>query len=90
MLCYIDDKPCTFCNIKENVGSRIVVEANLFAFKDRSPSARIHFLIIPKIHIDTVKKLDGSDVVLLENMLVLGKELLKQQGFNPDDNSQVR
>ncbi|CEP14202.1 hypothetical protein [Parasitella parasitica] len=63
---------------------------DLIAFKDRSPSAQVHLLIIPKNHIETVKNLDGGDVVLLEKMLNLGKEMLKQQGFNPEDSLQVR
>ncbi|KAL9558724.1 hypothetical protein MBANPS3_000771 [Mucor bainieri] len=63
---------------------------DLIAFKDRSPSAQVHLLIIPKNHIRTVKNLDGGDVVLLEKMIALGKELLRQQGFNPDDTTQVR
>ncbi|KAI9487571.1 MAG: HIT-like domain-containing protein [Benjaminiella poitrasii] len=82
---------CTFCNIKENIGSRVVAETDkLIAFKDRSPSAKIHLLVIPKFHIETVKNLDASDLPLLQKMIVLGKELLKEQGYDPDDNTQVR
>ncbi|KAF1798482.1 HIT-like domain-containing protein [Mucor lusitanicus] len=91
LCCVAADETCTFCNIKAAIGARLVTETDdLIAFKDRSPSAQVHLLIIPKNHIRTVKNLDGGDVVLLEKMIVLGKELLRQQGFNPDDSTQVR
>ncbi|GAA5800685.1 hypothetical protein HPULCUR_006121 [Helicostylum pulchrum] len=60
------------------------------AFHDRSPSAQLHLLVIPKNHIRTIKDLDGGDVPLLQEMIDLGKTLLKEQGFNPDDDSQIR
>ncbi|KAI7899570.1 HIT-like domain-containing protein [Cokeromyces recurvatus] len=91
--CCLSDinKVCTFCNIKENIDSRIVFETDeLIAFRDRSPSAKTHLLIIPKNHIETVKHLDGGDIVLLQKMIILGKTLLKEQGYNPDDTTQVR
>ncbi|KAI9338422.1 HIT-like domain-containing protein [Pilaira anomala] len=93
MICCFGSKnaECVFCNIKEAAGSRIVSETeNLIAFQDRSPSAQLHLLVIPKSHIRTVKDLDGGDVPLLHEMINLGKTLLKEQGFNPDDDSQIR
>jgi diadenosine tetraphosphate (Ap4A) HIT family hydrolase len=36
----------------------------LVAFHDRSPSAKMHLLIIPKEHIRTVKDLDVPDIPL--------------------------
>lgn len=86
-----ENAECIFCEIKEVVGSRIVKETeNLVAFRDRSPSAQLHLLVIPKHHVRTVKDLDGGHVPLLQEMLELGTELLKEQGYNPDDSSQVR
>ncbi|KAI8891115.1 HIT-like protein [Backusella circina FSU 941] len=91
LCCFGGEKPCIFCNIEENVGSRKVLETDeLVAFHDRSPSAKMHLLIVPKEHIRTVKDLDAPDVPLLEKMIDLGRKLLTEQGYNPDDSSQVR
>ncbi|KAI8079336.1 hypothetical protein BDF21DRAFT_419910 [Thamnidium elegans] len=93
MLCCFgsENAVCTFCNYKETIGSRVVAQTETcVAFHDRSPSAQLHLLVISKNHIRTIKDLDAGDVPLLQEMIDLGKTLLKEQGFNPDDDSQIR
>ncbi|KAI9265755.1 histidine triad family protein [Helicostylum pulchrum] len=93
MLCCFgsENAVCTFCDYKETIGARVVAQTETcVAFHDRSPSAQLHLLVIPKNHIRTIKDLDGGDVPLLQEMIDLGKTLLKEQGFNPDDDSQIR
>ncbi|KAI8987697.1 kinase-like domain-containing protein [Mycotypha africana] len=62
---------------------------DLLAFKDRSPSANVHLLIIPKHHIGTVRNLTQDDIPLLEKMLILGKQLLREQGYDVENMSQI-
>ncbi|KAI8062280.1 HIT-like domain-containing protein [Gilbertella persicaria] len=86
-----DTRVCPFCHIKEAVGERWVTETeDLVAFQDRSPSAQLHLLVIPKNHIKTVKDLGQGDIPLLQQMIELGRRLLKENGFNPDNTSQTR
>ncbi|KAI9264993.1 HIT-like domain-containing protein [Phascolomyces articulosus] len=82
---------CPFCNVSTDIGFRIVHEdEQLIAFHDRSPAGAVHLLIIPREHITTVKALDSTHVSLLEKMMNLGRRLLSEQGYNPDDDSQAR
>ncbi|KAI8138344.1 HIT-like domain-containing protein [Fennellomyces sp. T-0311] len=84
-------RSCPFCNVTAENGFRIVHEDDdLIAFHDRSPGASVHILVIPREHITTVKALDSSHVPLLEKMMFLGRQLLSDQGFNPDDDTQAR
>ncbi|KAI9493566.1 HIT-like domain-containing protein [Zychaea mexicana] len=84
-------RSCPFCQVSVDNGFRIVHEDDhLIAFHDRSPGAKVHLLIIPRAHITTVKALDNSHVPLLEKMMDLGRKLLSDQGFKPDDDTQAR
>ncbi|CEI94686.1 HIT-like protein [Rhizopus microsporus ATCC 52813] len=90
--CLGSQDACVFCNIVHNIGeTRIIVETeHLVAFRDRSPSAKVHFLVIPKEHIETIKDLTREHISLLHEMTELGKRLLKEEGFNPEDETQIR
>ncbi|RCH99019.1 hypothetical protein CU098_008686 [Rhizopus stolonifer] len=84
--------PCIFCNVRKTIEeTRIVAETeHLIAFRDWSPSAKVHLLVIPKEHIATVKDLTQEHSTLIHGMLMLGKKLLKEHGFDPEDESQTR
>ncbi|EIE75363.1 hypothetical protein RO3G_00067 [Rhizopus delemar RA 99-880] len=86
------EKPCIFCNVSDTIGiTRIVAETeHLVAFRDRSPSAKVHLLVIPKEHISTVKDLSREHMPLLHEMVELGKRLLKEEGFDPENEDQIR
>ena len=53
---------CLFCEIaNKNIPSDIVFEDDkIIAFKDISPQAPVHVLIIPKKHFDSLDSLDES------------------------------
>lgn len=77
---------CIFCKIaKKEINSEIIYEnENVIAFKDLSPKAKIHVLIVPKKHYETI--LDIDDKEILNDMLVAVKEIAKkynidEQGF---------
>jgi histidine triad (HIT) family protein len=73
---------CIFCKIASGlIPSRKVYEDDdILAFHDLHPVAPVHFLIIPKLHIENLY--DGN----LEHQLVLGKilgmagQLARQEG----------
>ncbi|KDN40957.1 hypothetical protein K437DRAFT_275581 [Tilletiaria anomala UBC 951] len=77
---------CIFCNPTRAGGFRIVHEDNSFiAFYDRSPAARVHLLVVPRVHIANVKTLrsrrqgegkgDGNDddAKLIKQMHAFGQ-----------------
>ncbi|KAL0075030.1 histidine triad family protein [Phycomyces blakesleeanus] len=73
---------CVFCSVSTENGFSIIYEDDtLIAFHDRSPGARFHALVIPRDHVSTVKVLDTSHVPLLERMIGLGHQLLKDRGY---------
>jgi len=68
---------CLFCKIaKGEVGSVKVFEnENIFAFNDINPKAKIHILIIPKNHIESIKHLQQTDIKLAGEILLVAKEI---------------
>ncbi|TPX31653.1 hypothetical protein SmJEL517_g05076 [Synchytrium microbalum] len=71
---------CTFCNIIERkIPAEIVFENDeLMAFRDISPSAQQHLLIVPKTHIGNISHLGCKDAPLLERMEHVGEQLLSR------------
>lgn len=77
---------CIFCKIaNKEINSEIVYEnKNVVAFKDLNPKAKIHILIVPKKHYETILDLDDKEI--MEDMLIAVKEIAKkynidEQGF---------
>lgn len=70
---------CIFCKIaKKEINSQIVYEDDVcVAFKDISPQAPVHILIIPKKHIESIDKIgkEEKDIisVLIENVSKVAK-----------------
>ncbi|KAI8092517.1 HIT-like domain-containing protein [Halteromyces radiatus] len=84
-------RSCPFCTVSTENGFSIVQETeDLIAFRDRSPAAKIHFLVIPRNHIGTVKDLEKKDISLVQQMIGLGQQLLKEQGYEINDKDQIR
>ena len=54
---------CVFCKIADGeIPSDIIYEdQKVIAFNDLDPQAPIHFLVIPKKHIESLAKLDEED-----------------------------
>ncbi len=73
---------CLFCKmiagvIKPNV---VFEDENILAFRDISPQAPVHILIIPKHHIPTLNELD--DTLLAGQLLQTAVKLAKQEGLS--------
>ncbi|ORZ20331.1 scavenger mRNA decapping enzyme C-term binding-domain-containing protein [Absidia repens] len=82
-------RPCPFCDVSAENGFAVVQETeDLIVFKDRSPAASLHLLVIPRKHIGTVKNLEKKDIPLLQKMIGLGQQLLKEQGYQIDDDKE--
>lgn len=68
---------CLFCKIVagELPANRLYEDGELLAFRDISPKAPFHGLIIPKIHIATLNDLEPSHAELAGRMFLVAKEL---------------
>ena len=70
---------CIFCSIiAKQVPASIVYETNaLLVINDINPQAPIHYLIIPKKHIQDVRFLSAEDAQLVSDLLFAASELSK-------------
>ena len=75
---------CIFCKIiaGDIPSSKIYEDDELIAFNDIRPIAPVHFLIVPKQHIESLLECDAKQQALLGRMLLLAPELARQQGLN--------
>jgi histidine triad (HIT) family protein len=73
---------CLFCKIVEGtVPSRKLYEdADILAFHDIRPIAPVHFLIIPKQHIETLYDASMTHHVALGKMLAMAGTLARDAG----------
>ena len=62
------------------ISSEIIYEDDfVFAINDINPVARIHILVIPKKRIDTLNQMNEEDTTLLGHMVLVSKNLAKEQ-----------
>jgi histidine triad (HIT) family protein len=73
---------CVFCKIiaGDIPADKVYENENILAFKDISPQAPTHFLVIPKKHIETLMDVSIEDQALLGEMMYVGQELAKKAG----------
>ncbi|HSR01377.1 MAG TPA: histidine triad nucleotide-binding protein [Methylophilaceae bacterium] len=74
---------CLFCNIiNRTIPSKIIYEDDdIIVFNDIKPMAKVHFLIVPKLHIDGLKECKETHQSLLGKMLLLAPKLAAEQGL---------
>lgn len=78
------DPNCLFCKIIEKqIPSNIVYEDDqVVAFKDISPQAPLHVLIVPRVHIPSMNELTPAQSTLLGHIGLVAKELAKRSGVD--------
>ncbi|HEX4333623.1 MAG TPA: histidine triad nucleotide-binding protein [Usitatibacter sp.] len=76
---------CIFCKIVEGkIPSRKVYEDDeMLAFHDINPVAPVHFMMIPKKHIDSLAHVGDADAALLGRIMARAGRLAAEQG-SPD------
>lgn len=74
---------CIFCKIATGEIPANVVheESEILAFRDLTPQAPAHILIIPKRHIATIDETDDNDESLLGKMVLTAKKIAKAEGL---------
>ncbi|MBI1834325.1 MAG: histidine triad nucleotide-binding protein [Burkholderiales bacterium] len=73
---------CIFCKIvaKQIPATVLYEDEDFLAFNDINPIAPVHFLIIPKKHIDSLSHANVAESALLGKMLSLAPKLAEQEG----------
>jgi histidine triad (HIT) family protein len=74
---------CVFCKIiAGEIPSRKVYEDDeVFAFHDIHPFARVHFMVIPRLHVASLADAKPEHQALLGKILLLAPRLAKEQGL---------
>jgi len=77
---------CLFCRIaKREIPSNVVYEDDLVtAFKDISPKAPIHILVVTKKHIESVDHVDPKDQELIGHMIMISQKIARDQKIADD------
>lgn len=72
---------CIFCKIiNREIPAEIVYEdGNVLAFCDINPKADTHLLIIPKIHIESIKSNGSEDV--MPDLIKVAKIIVQEKGL---------
>jgi histidine triad (HIT) family protein len=73
---------CIFCKIVAGkIPSRKVYEDDdMFAFHDINPLAPVHFMIIPKQHVDSLAAVGPEHAHVLGKMMAKAAQLAREQG----------
>lgn len=74
---------CIFCKIVNgDISSKKIYEDDeVIAFHDIKPFSKIHFLIVPKLHIESLASCEIKHQALLGKMLLLAPKLAAEQGL---------
>ena len=69
--------------INKEIHADILFENNkILAFRDISPQAPVHFLVIPKKEIRTINDINEEDKSLIGELFIVAKEIAKKEGVS--------
>ena len=75
---------CLFCKIVagEIPSTKVYEDDTVFAFRDISPQAPEHILIIPKCHIPSPAHIDESNSAVVAHIVEVAAKLAKEKGLD--------
>ena len=75
---------CIFCKIcLKQIPAKIIYEdEDLVAFHDIHPKADVHFLLIPKLHLDSMLALKDEHQMLMGKIMLKANELAVEHGLD--------
>jgi len=73
---------CIFCKIAagEIPSKKVYEDDEIFAFHDIQPVAPVHFLMIPKAHVDSMAECGPEHAAVLGRMMAMAGRLAREQG----------
>lgn len=77
------DPDCLFCQIVagEKPSDRVAADDGVVAFRDISPQAPVHVLVVPERHLDSAHQLTDDDAGLLAVCFRLARTVAEQEGI---------
>ena len=77
------NKECIFCKITAGTlpSEKVYENEHVFAFRDISPQAPVHVLIVPKQHVIDVLDVSGENAVVFQHLFRAVQHLLPSLGL---------
>src|SRR3989344_2969862 len=74
---------CIFCKVgKKEIPAEVIVEtAEVMVFKDIHPSAPVHYLVIPKEHIQSIAHLQSNHNEIIAKVIYAAKAVAEKIGL---------
>ena len=74
---------CIFCRIIQGLLPAAVVYRDdlAIAFRDARPIARVHILVVPIQHFDSLNHIEAADLNLLGHLLIVATKMAQQEGI---------
>ena len=74
---------CIFCKIVNGSipSKKIYEDEDVIVFNDINPLSKVHFLIVPRMHIESLASCEAQHQALLGKMLLLAPMLAQEQGL---------
>lgn len=75
---------CIFCKIIAGIipSRKVFEDDEVVAFHDIHPIAPVHFLIVPKLHVESLRECEPPHQALLGKLLLLTSRLAAEQGLD--------
>ena len=75
-------KECIFCKIIAGTlpSEKVFENEHVFAFRDISPQAPVHVLIVPKNHIVDVLDVSGEDLAIFQHLFKAAQQIAAKLG----------
>ncbi|WP_207670925.1 histidine triad nucleotide-binding protein [Caloramator sp. E03] len=75
---------CIFCKIVEGTipSQKVYEDEKVVGFKDISPVAPVHIIIIPKHHIESVMEVDENNADIVSHIILVAKKIAKELGIS--------
>ena len=82
----MSEPDCLFCKILSgDIPADIIYESDsAIAFRDISPQAPTHVLVIPRKHIATINDLDEDDQQIVGSLYLAAKEIARAEGISDE------
>jgi len=74
---------CLFCKIinGEIPSEKVYEDDDIYAFRDITPVAPLHALIIPKKHIASINELENNDAETMGKLFLAAKKIAADEGY---------
>lgn len=74
---------CIFCKIAagEIPSEKVYEDEQVLAFRDINPMAKVHILVIPKTHIDSVAEITQENAPLVAHIFTVIAKIAREQGL---------